>query len=667
MTCRVAALFLWASTSAWPQHVLTPTPDRPDDLHEAGGYTISNSIEAGYRFATVGGNEDVYRATVNYGNGVRLFESELRIDSLDGKGKWLDEFAFNTHGAPGDPYQSAVVRAEKRALYRYNLQLRAVDYYNRLPALWEGEHGLRTQRTWQSHDLTLFPDRRVEVLLGYDRNKRTGLGFFTEGIPDSVGDFSSTDFLRFATDIRQVTNQYRAGVNLRVLGLALTATQALDRYKEETAFQDASTLPGLLPNVQPVDAVQRTEPFHGTTHITQVAVRTEKERWIGFQGRFAYADGNRQSVLNETVTARGVGDASTLRHTFVSGDADRTQGSGEFTVTFLPSEKWTLTHTVVGSNARFDGSVDFLEVSLFANQFLRFEHLGIRHLSSSTEANYRPTAELGFYGVYRHATRRVRTKSVLPDFGFELPLFGVDNNVDIGGGGVRWMPIRGVRASFDIEVGRADQPLTPVSDRKFHNERARIRWRRRSFSASGYFRNETNNSPTLLTDYSSARRSAGAHLFWSDSDGKVTLDGGYSWLHADSSAGIFNLIDPGTAARTVYESNLHTLNFSSRMQLTNRVLLSLGYMLTKDTGDGRTSTSISGDLTPTYPSFSFDGANFFVSLPLTYQSPQVRLSISISDRLAWNAGWQFYDYAERFTGEQNYHAHVGYSSLRWSF
>ena len=125
------------------------------------------------------------------------------------------------------------------------------------------------KRTGQSHDLTLFPDRRVEVLLGYDRNKRTGLGFFTEGIPDSVGDFSSTDFLRFATDIRQVTNQYRAGINFRLLGLAVTATQALDQYKEDTAYEDASTLPVLLPNVQPVAGVQRTEPFHGTTHITR--------------------------------------------------------------------------------------------------------------------------------------------------------------------------------------------------------------------------------------------------------------------------------------------------------------------------------------------------------------------------------------------------------------
>jgi hypothetical protein len=91
------------------------------------------------------------------------------------------------------------------------------------------------------------------------------------------------------------------------------------------------------------------------------------------------------------------------------------------------------------------------------------------------------------------------------------------------------------------------------------------------------------------------------------------------------------------------------------------------YTAAKDTGDGRGAVAIAGSLTPTYPNYSFDGANFFVSLPLTYQSPQARLSITISDRLAWNFGWQFYSYEERFTGEQDYRAHVGYSSFRWSF
>lgn len=666
MKARLLVAALMACAAAWPQSVLTPTPERSTEIERRGGYTVSNSFETGYRFASIGGNRDVYESSVNFGNGVRLFEGELRIDSIDGKKKWLDEFAFNVRGGPGDPYQSNVARAARHGLYRYDLRLLSTDYYNRLPALWEGEHSLRTQRTMQSHDMLLLPGRRFEILLGYDRNKRTGPAFFTEGITTPGGAIRNTNFLRLAQDVRQENNQYRAGFNLRAGGLAFTATQALDNFKDDTAYGE-TFLPSSLPNVQPTSGLVRSEPYHGNTHITQLAMRTEKERWIGLQGSLAYVEGRRNSVLSESVTGTATTGASTLRQTFVFGAANRTQGSGEFTVTLLPSPKLALMHTVSANNMRIDGASDLLEVSIFRNQLLRLEHLGVRHITNSTEANYRPTDQLGLYGAYRHSERRVRTQSSIPQFNIAEPLLGVDNSVDVGAAGIRWTPMREIRASLDVEVGRADQPLTPVSDRKFHNERARISWRRDGLSISGFFKNEINDNRVQISDYSSDRRSAGASVFWADADGDVTIDGGYTWLSANFSAGIFNLINPGSAARTVYESNLHTLQFATQIRLLQRATLHVGYTAAKDTGDGRDAVSISGSLSPTYSSFSFDGANFFVALPLTYRSPQARLLIKISDRLAWNFGWQFYSYEERFTSEQDYRAHVGYSSFRWSF
>lgn len=666
MIARLLATATMAAVTAWPQAVLAPTPNRPGELEKHGGYTVSNSFETGYRFATVGGNRDVYDSSVNFGNGVRLFEGELRVDSLDGKRKWLDEFAFNVRGGPGDPYQSNVLKAARHGLYRYDLQFRSTDYHNRLPALWEGEHALRTQRRMQSHDVTLLPGSRFEILLGYDRNLRTGPGFFSEGIPSSAGALRSSNFLRLAQDVRQKNNQYRGGFNLKVAGLVFTATQALDNYKDDTTYAGTST-PSALPNVQPVSALERNEPFHGNTHITQLALRTEKERWIGFNGNFAYVSGERNSVLSESVTGTAASGASTLRQTFVFGEANRKQGSGDFTVTLLPSAKWTLTHTASANNMRIDGAADLLEVSIFRNQLLQLRHLGVRQITNSTEANYRPTDQVGLYGAYRHTERRVRTESSIPQFNIGEPLLGVDNNVDVGAAGIRWMPMRAIRASVDVEVGRADRPLTAVSQREFHNERVRFSWRRDGLSIAGFFKNEINDNRAELSDYSSDRRSAGASAFWISPDGDVTLDGGYTWLSASSSAGIFNLINPGTAARTIYESNLHTLQFAAQLRLLDRTTLYFGYTAAKDTGDGRNAVSIEGALTPTYASYSFDGANFFVSLPLTYQSPQARLSIAISERIAWNFGWQYYGYEERFSSEQDYRAHVGYSSFRWSF
>ncbi len=667
---RLWLAVLTACPLALGQQAVAPTPDRPDQLAEKGEYTVSNSFEVGYRFADVGGNRDVYRASVNYGNGIRLLEGQLRINSKGGKGTLVDDFSFRTSGAVTDPYQSHIVRAEKNGWYRYDMQYRVSRYYNRLPALWQGEHGLNTERTLQSHDFTLRPGSRFEILFGYDRNRRTGPGFASEGIGDRRGGFDRASFLRYQTDLDQRNNQYRGGVNTRFLGLALTAIQSVDDYREDNLFGDGSRLPTDVSNVQPVESLLRSEPFTGRTPVTTVALRTEKERWIGFSARYVYASGERNSTLNQELGVLDPGSGTTTnRQTFVVGDADRKQSSGDFTVLLLPSARWTITNTTAFNNTRINGQTSFLEVSLFRNEFLTFEHLGIRHITNASEVNFRPVKQVSLYGAYRFSTRRITTSDAFrfPEFTFETELAEVDNDVKAGAVGVRWLPAPGVRASFDFEAGRADRPLTPVSEREFHNESARIQWRKDGFSVSAFLRNKVNNNPTQLLQYSSESRSGGAHVSWVEPESGLTFDGGYTYLGLDTSAGILNLFDLTGQERglSIYTSNIHNVNLGVRATPVERLTLYAGYSLTKDTGDGRAPGSTAGGLA--YPNFNFDGANVRTSFPLTYQSPQGRVSVAITDQLSWNLGWQFYNYTERFTGLQGYRAHVGYTSLRIGF
>ena len=115
-TIRLATAFLLASLILVAQPVVAPTPDRLDEIEKAGVYTVSNSFEAGYRFSDVSGNRDVYRSSVNFGNGMRLFEGQLRVNTQEGKGSLFDEFAFHTIGAGNDPYP--VLSGESRAIGR---------------------------------------------------------------------------------------------------------------------------------------------------------------------------------------------------------------------------------------------------------------------------------------------------------------------------------------------------------------------------------------------------------------------------------------------------------------------------------------------------------------------------------------------------------------------
>ena len=58
------------------------------------------------------------------------------------------------------------------------------------------------------------------------------------------------------------------------------------------------------------------------------------------------------------------------------------------------------------------------------------------------------------------------------------------------------------------------------------------------------------------------------------------------------------------------------------------------------------------------------------TFPLTYQSPQARVSYRITEKMRWNVGLQFYNYNQQFNPfgfYQNFHANTGFSSILWSF
>ncbi len=650
------------------QQPVTFSAESPAISHELGGYSVSNSFDFGYRFANVGGSHDLYRASVNFGDGLRLFQGRLRVNSVDGKGGVLDEFSLRSSGAGGDPYQAHVIRAEKNGLYRYDLQYRLVRYHNRLPSLWRGEHGLSVERAMQTHDITLLPGSDFEVLLGYDRNGRSGPGFASVGTTDNFGVLDAQNYLRYQADLRQSNKQYRAGFTANFIGLALTATHAVDLYEEEGRQTDASGLPSATSNIQLVGEFVRSQPFHGRTPITTLALRSGKDPVIGFNSRFVYASGTRNSALMDNIT---VPDSATtiagFREAFIVGDASRHQSSGETTIVLLPTARWTITNTTAFHNTRIDGDASFIEVGFFRDEYLRFSHLGIRRISNASEANYRALKEVSLYGAYRFSTRQARSSDALryPDFEFGRDLEAVDNKLRSGAAGVRWLPGRNVRASFDVEIGRADRPLTPTSERRFHNQSARIRWRARDFTVSAYFKNRANDNPTELLAYSSKSRSQGVHASWLHPDTGVVVDMGYSLLNMDVSTGILDLFEfdgEPERLRSVYASSIHNLNFAIRATPARRVTLHLAYNLTKDTGGGEFDLDFAER-----SAFSLEGAYLMTSLPMSYHSPQVRLSVAMRANLAWNFGWQYYGYLERIAGTRGFRSHVGYTSLTVGF
>src|SRR5579883_2634762 len=174
---KLTLILVFLPALVFGQEPEAPTSDEPVGPaggQDADGYNVVQSWEVGYRFATVGGDEEKYRSDVNFGNGVRLLGSSLTVNSRDGNGKWFDEAALATQGLGNDPYESANLRIRKNRLYEYGMTWRQNAYFN--PGLVDaaGGHLMSTSYRWQDHDLTLLPENWFRIHAGYGRVTQDG-------------------------------------------------------------------------------------------------------------------------------------------------------------------------------------------------------------------------------------------------------------------------------------------------------------------------------------------------------------------------------------------------------------------------------------------------------------------------------------------------------------
>jgi hypothetical protein len=339
--------------------------------------------------------------------------------------------------------------------------------------------------------------------------------------------------------------------------------------------------------------------------------------------------------------------------------------AGDLNLSAQPSSRLTVVNNTSVNNLRINGPSSYTEINNGSNsgQTIIFRYLGIRTVTNSTDANFRVKDWLAFYAGYHFTDRLVRTVE-----GFYIPgsaqtpndVYENTNHLHSGTVGVRVRPLKNLTADLDGEVGRADNPLTPVSDGNYHTLNGRVSYRTRKLQLSTSYKQVYNvNAPVVLSAYSSHSRNYSANASWAAKDW-LALDAGYMKLHLDTVSGIAYFAGTGRPTRqedtSLFWSNIHAANLGARLAVAKRADVYVGYTITKDAGDGRAAAT-----------GLFAGVQTF---PLSYQSPLGRLSVRITPKLRWNAGWQYYNYHEEFGVlgyYQNFHAHTGYTSLTWAF
>jgi hypothetical protein len=671
------------ASAALAQPPVAPTNEPTESTRgdNMANYNILNSFETGYRFASIGGNGDVYRSMVNYTNGIRLLSSSLSISSKDGHGAWFDQFRLNTLGLGNDPYESATLRIEKNRIYRYDMSWRENAYLNPALTISSGEHALNTSHRFQDHDLVLFPDRRFQFFLGYSRVVQDGPALTTVQLFDARGD----EYPLFE-NLHWQTNEYRLGGEARLLGFRLNVLHGWQDFKEDSPVT-AGFSAGNNPNdLNTLTSLRRPSPLHGTSPYWRLGLFREGKKYWAMNGRFTYVAGRDAFVQDELAVGTSRFGAPNTQQTIQIGDGRRPAVTGDLTITVFPTERLTVTNQTSVSNLRMIGNSFFELVNNGGGPItaLPFSLLGIRSIANQTVADLRLARWIAVHAGYDYDDRRVQSiegTDPLPGSPTPRILNQQTNILQDGLFGIRLRPLKPLSINLDAEIGRANRPIFPISDGNYHALNGRVSWTARMLRLSAYARSNYNTNSRSFSSFASKSRQYGADASWIAKEW-FSIDMSYAKLHLDTLGTLdFFLGTTGEVTpQSYYVSNIHTGNLSAHFTAFKRVDFSLGFSHVQDVGDKSLPlVLVTSVVTPS----SFPPV-LKQTFPLRFTSPFAKISVRMSQRLRWNFGYQYYGYSEEqptfstavailngLLGNgptlQNFRAQTGYSSLSWSF
>jgi hypothetical protein len=673
--CMAAACCAWAQTPVAPSN--EPTQGQGGD--NASNYNIRQSFEAGYRWETTGGDFGMYQSTVNYTNGLRLLASSLDVQSRDGHGGFFDQIVLNTQGLGNDPYQFASLHIEKNRLYRYDLTWRSIAYVNPAATISFGEHAMDTIRHLQDQDLTLFPQSSLRFFLGYSRNTQSGPALTTQQLFDARGD----EFPLF-TNIRREQNEYRLGGEVRFAGFRLNVMHGWQDFKEDTPTGGTPLPQGNNPNdLTTLNSFQRSAPYHGTSPYWRGALFREgrfgEHRFWTMNALATYVAGQRGFVQDEFANGTSRIGALTQLQVVTLGNAQRPAFTGNFTFSLFPTSWITLTNQSSFYNIRMLGDSVYTQFTNGAQgtAVLPFTYLGIRTVANTTDAEIRVRPWFSVHAGYDFSYRLIRSVEGQTVVGNPLQEVTAEQTNQLHSGvlGFRLKPIASLTIRLDGELGRADHPIYPISEGNFQAFRGRIEWKHRSLRLSGYGRSDYNINSVSLSSFASHARQYGADASWAGNKW-FSIDASYAKQHLYTLGGIDYFADRAevTGESSLYISNIHTATLAARFNFKDKADISVGYSHVQDVGDGRAGPLGTGTLfvsgLVSVGSFQYTSQPALAAaqtFPLRFLSPMARISIRINNKVRWNAGYQYYGYAEDFSALQNYRAHTGYTSLAWSF
>lgn len=709
----------------------SPTPQRPEDAKtqspatqgaEGGGdYTVTSSVELGYRGLRVNGDINKYQSDLNYKAGPRVFDSSFFVRN-DGGGGPFDSVLVTSTGWGADPQGQVRLRVEKSGWYRFDGNYRRFKYFRFLNNIVNpnyaapsrqadpvtGQRGYDTRQQVGDFDLTLLPNnRRARFNFGYSPTRHRGPAYthYRNG-----GD----EFLALS-QLDSRAHDFRLGADWQLGPVDFSLQQGFRRFTDESFIDNPGT--NLGNNPTPSNAIltnlQRTNPVKGKVDYTRFSAHTVVARTLDLTGRFIYStatnDFNFLDVfagINYNTRITGIPGVTVInppnvltsgRQSFV-GDTKRPSAIGDFGATFLATERLRISNTFrvevfqINGGALYTGVFNLTRPNGTGAQSITpagwvHEWTKYRKFLNTVEGDYEfnnnYSLRLGYRYGTRHIERSLSGHNLASNAAPAIPTstHEEENQTHAFIGGFKARPVKGWALSLDVERGTADNVFTRIGDYDYWNVRARSRYqvsRDLRFNVSLVTRNNSNPGDIIhggtavsLSDFGVDARS---RVFTSSFDWtagpRLSFSGGYNYHWQENDAVIeYAFLSTANAAirgRTLYFMRNHYFHFDTVAQVLPRVTLYASYRVNKDTGQGDRLANPAGGL-------------LINSYPMSFQSPEARVSVRVNRRLDWNLGYQYYNYNESKLASynqagyivsprpQNYNAHLPYVSLRFYF
>jgi hypothetical protein len=706
-----------ASPSPKPKKAAEPPTTSANTGEDAGDYTVTGTLEFGYRGLRVDGDLNKYQSDLNYKAGPRLFDSTFLMQAKDGKASLFNNLLVTSTGWGADPSGQVRLSAEKSKWYRFDATYRRFKYFRFVnnfanpnwifsPATFSvrpnpvtGEHGYNTRTQLGDFDLTLLPkNEKIKINIGFSPERYSGPAFTTYHL-------GGNEF-NFVSNLKSRANDFRIGADGKLGPIDFSVLQGFRLFRDDSFVRIGPTRGvNLNPAVAAFSSFSRTEPASGEVDYTRLSAHTTIAKKLDITARLVHSDATSTYVFNESFTGTNFNPRITgwpptppaatpntlnLSQYNISGRTKRPNTLFDLGATLLATEKFRLSNTFRVETFEITGTglfSDFFSIT----RGTRTDTVGFSNLDATRitkyrkyqdtiEGDYQFNSRYSFHLGYRYGSRHIEESfdgfnfgsngSLTPPAARTTEELIEDNHTHAFLGGFKARPANNWTLYFDAEHGSADNVFTRIGNYDYTNIRAKSRYapsRNLSFNLSVITKNNANPSEIAGSSLQNFGVDYKSRIFSSTVDwtanSRVAFSGGYNynWVNSDAVIDFAYLGAPSSTIRghALYFMRNHFVFIDATTQLHPRLTLFTAYRISKDNGQGDRLQSPIGS-----------PATLISSYPMSYQSPEARLAFRIHRRLDWNLGYQYYNFRESpliSVRPQNYHAHLPYTSLRIYF